>query len=52
VKNRFDPDRRSQGAGIGLANLKGRMALLYPGGDVLVTGASGDIYEATMVLKA
>ena len=49
IENPYDPiDRSSKGKGIGLSNVRSRLALLYNGRSKLIIGKSGNIYKVTL----
>jgi len=50
VENQFDPDGRRTGTGIGLANVRARLASLYQERASLTAGADGDRYRVRVVL--
>lgn len=50
IENNFD-DAGNQAGGIGLTNLKRRLALLFPGGHQLTMRVEGGVYKVSLKLK-
>lgn len=51
LRNSFDPDHRPPGTGIGLSNLKRRLALLYPGKHQFKAWTEGKAYTVHLEIQ-
>jgi len=51
IENNFDPKQISEVKGIGLTNLKRRLALIYPKKHELTVDKTNNIYKATLKIS-
>ncbi len=51
IENNFDPKISNEGEGIGLKNLKRRLALVYPKKHTLSLAETGSVYQAKLTLQ-